>query len=330
MLSRMEVEAEHEQEALRLRIDEETAELRATMSFSRASVVASVEQERELRKARKAEAVRLRLQQEAGPSPNTELARPSCLPLSLPEPELAREDAEDSLRLLLDENRRLKDENSGLSSEVSSLRAQVEALSAAPIAAAATSSGTSSTPEEEISGAAMVSVGGGEPTSRGLDAIGDVVAGATASAEGGKEDEESGQVAGKGGLAPAGRAENVEVLALALIAPPSSPRHGERQFSPATATDRAQFWGADGAFGDDACSKTTGSTDSDREGKHEKGGRESEEEGDMRHHEKADIDRVIEEEAERVYVELRANPPPEIKALLAARQEMDKASATAR
>lgn len=45
MLSRLEDEAEREQEALRLRIDEETVELKATMTFSRASVVASVEQE---------------------------------------------------------------------------------------------------------------------------------------------------------------------------------------------------------------------------------------------------------------------------------------------
>lgn len=45
MLSRLEDEAEREQEALRLRIDEETAELKATMTFSRASAVASVEQE---------------------------------------------------------------------------------------------------------------------------------------------------------------------------------------------------------------------------------------------------------------------------------------------
>lgn len=49
MLSRLEDEAEREQEALRLRIDEETAELKATMTFSRASVVASVEQEVGLR-----------------------------------------------------------------------------------------------------------------------------------------------------------------------------------------------------------------------------------------------------------------------------------------
>lgn len=45
MLSRLEDEAEQEEEALRLRIDEETEELKATMTFSRASVVASVEQE---------------------------------------------------------------------------------------------------------------------------------------------------------------------------------------------------------------------------------------------------------------------------------------------
>ena len=45
ILSRLEDEAQREHEALRLRIDEETSELKATMTFSRASVVASVEQE---------------------------------------------------------------------------------------------------------------------------------------------------------------------------------------------------------------------------------------------------------------------------------------------
>lgn len=49
MLSRLEDEAERQQQALRLRINEETAELKATMTFSRASVVASVEQEVGLR-----------------------------------------------------------------------------------------------------------------------------------------------------------------------------------------------------------------------------------------------------------------------------------------
>ncbi len=44
MLSRLEDEAGREQEALQLRIDEETAELKATMAFSRASAVASVQE----------------------------------------------------------------------------------------------------------------------------------------------------------------------------------------------------------------------------------------------------------------------------------------------
>lgn len=45
MFDRLEEEAECEQEALRLRVAAETAALKATMTFSRASAVASVERE---------------------------------------------------------------------------------------------------------------------------------------------------------------------------------------------------------------------------------------------------------------------------------------------
>ena len=318
--------------------------------------------QRELRKAREAEVVRLRFQQQVGASPHTELVSPSCLPLALPEPELAREDAEDSLRRLLEENKRLKDENTGLASEVSSLRAQVEEISAAPATVAAAASTTTTTtfsgthsraradamalvapsnpgspadgqrsatpsPEDEISGI-VVSGRGEGPTGLGLDAVG-VVAVTTDSEQGGQEDGKGRTAAAIDVPAPLG-AENLEVLEMALVAPLSpSPRHGQGRLSPATATGRAQFWGADGACGDDAGSKSASSADGGGGGLHEQGDRGGEAE-EMRHREKAEIQRVIEQEAERVYRELRANPPPEIKALLAAREEMDEVSAAAR
>lgn len=45
MLDRLEEEARREQDAIRRRIDAESAEVKATMAFSRASAVKSVEQE---------------------------------------------------------------------------------------------------------------------------------------------------------------------------------------------------------------------------------------------------------------------------------------------
>lgn len=279
---------------------------------------------------------------------------PSCLPLSLPEPELAREDAEDGVRRLLEENRRLKDENGGLGSAVSLLRARVEKLSVAAAAfggtisepcAAAMAIAASSTPgspadgqrpatpspEEEISGTVL---GGGKPTGLSFDAVGAAVIATTASAERRAErqeeeedkEEEDGDVAATDGPSPTG-AGRLEVLELAVVAPSSSsaPTFGERRLSPTTARF---FGGAGGTFGADACSKSAGSTDGGRGVEHGEEDRGGEEE--TRRREKAEIQRVIEEEAERVYLELRANPPPEIKALLAARQEMDEISAVAR
>lgn len=309
----------------------------------------------ELHKAREAEMVRVRCQQEIEASLNN-----AKLPLSLPEPELAREDAEDGLRRLLEENQRLKDKNGGLASDVSSLRAQVKELSGAAVAAPAFG-GTSSkpsaaaialvasrapgspadgqrpatpSPEEEISGT-VVSVGVGRATGLDLDAV-DVVAAATTTASSaevgaqlreGEEEEEGGKVAAVEGPPPVG-AENIEMLELALVAPSLSRTRGQRRLSSATATGRAQFWGADGAFGDESCSKSASRAEGSRGGELEKEEKGDEEE--TRRQEKAAIQRVIEEEAERVYLELRANPPPEIKALLAARQEMDETAAAAR
>ncbi|CAM9373009.1 unnamed protein product, partial [Scytosiphon promiscuus] len=132
MLDQLEEEARREQAALRRRIDEESAEVKATMAFSRALAVKSVEQEMEFRKARETEEARLRSQKEkreAEEVASTTAPKPanlSSLSLSLPEPELEREDAEDDRPRLVEENRRLSDDNRRLAEEASALRVQGE------------------------------------------------------------------------------------------------------------------------------------------------------------------------------------------------------------
>lgn len=109
VLDRLEEGGERQKGVLQQRIDAERAELKATMSFSRAAAVASVEQEVELREAREAKA-----------AARDEKA---SAPVECSSPELAREDG--------DTGHGLADEKARLEEEVTALRVQVERLSVA-------------------------------------------------------------------------------------------------------------------------------------------------------------------------------------------------------
>ncbi|CAM9718818.1 unnamed protein product, partial [Hapterophycus canaliculatus] len=377
MLDRLEKEAQHKQEALRRRIDEESVEVKATMTFSRASAVKSVEQEIELRKAREAEEARLRSQKEEQAavkeiSPNaTKPTKQRSLSLSLPEPELEREDAEDDHRRLVEENQRLNNDNKRLVEEASSLRARGEEARrlaqeeasllrakeegknerlAAEVcslreqvkgcggdsSSGSSSSGSSSSepcivaaviiagsapgspadvqqpttpsPEEEVSGVASVSSHDEE--------------GVPGSGLG--SDVSSVTKAGDGSPVPES-ADHLQLVLFETVPSPSRRRRVDAATGHALAGD-----GSGGSYSNYSSNSSNRSSRDDSFGSGREGCRREREEDRSPRRERAELERWIEIEAERVYTELRANPPPSIKALLAAREEMDGLAAEAR
>ncbi|CAM9144030.1 unnamed protein product [Pylaiella littoralis] len=409
MFDRLEDEAECEQEALRLRVAAETAALKATMTFSRASAVASVEREMELSKAREAEEARLRFEQEAQASfPNAKpLTSPSCLSLSLPEPEpeLARQDAEDDrarLLVVIEENRRLGDENRCLAEEASLLRTQREEdnrrlaskmtalrvkreasrrlasdacalrgqageMSASAAAAAAAAAA------EEVSKAAAA--GGSSSSSSSSGGVGSVRPCAVSSSgpgcpadgqrpaspnpeeegimvvSGGGGISGSGMDGGSGGGNGGGRVVAISCTGQGVkgaeegsatddglaAAPAEGADHIERAMvAPRPAllpTRRRRLSAAPGNALPPGCSVGDSSSSRGRSRRGEGGGigHEKEKKGAVGRKTRRDIQRaMIEKEAEQVYLELKANPPPEIRALLAARTQMEKVAAAAR
>ncbi|CAM9902248.1 unnamed protein product [Ectocarpus sp. 8 AP-2014] len=365
VLDRLEDEAEREQEALRLRIDAERSEVKATMTFSRASAIKSVEQQMELSKAREAEGAWLRAQQESAASV-AKAPSPSGLSLTLPEPEPTREDlVGDGGRLLREENRRLAQENERLVEEASLLRSEAEEarrLAGEPSALHAKED-VGSTAAEAYSLRGDMSVAGassgGECNSGPRVGAARAVAGGVPAspAEGQRPTTEFSGVMlpsevrdlgsnGVVGAAAVGAVQEPPASANCGLAAASAGRLGLMSIEPgpSPAWPRRSSATGDSALSDNIVSVSNSSSNNsrgERDSRSEGGERQWEEEEEEEEEEeddeeekeskrKGELQRAIEEEAERVYLELRANPPPAIRALLEARGEMDKLVAEAR
>ncbi|CAM9462141.1 unnamed protein product [Ectocarpus sp. 13 AM-2016] len=359
VLDRLEDEAGREQEALRLRIDTERSEVKATMTFSRASAIKSVEQQMELSKAREAEGAWLRAQQESAASA-AKAPSPSGLSLTLPEPEPTRADlVGDGGRLLCEENRRLAQENERLVEEASLLRSEAEEATrlAEELSALRAKEEEGSTAAEACSLRGDISVaaasGGGECDSGPRVGAARAAAGGAPSslAEGQRPTTEVSGVMLPSGVLDSGSNGVVGAAAVwAVQEPPASANCGLAAASfgrlglmsiepgPSPAWPRRSSATGGSALSDNIVSVSNSSSNNsrgERDSRSEGGERqwEEEEEDDEEEQEsrrKGELQRAIEEEAERVYLELRANPPPAIRALLAARGEMDKLAAEAR
>ncbi|CAM9415072.1 unnamed protein product [Ectocarpus sp. 6 AP-2014] len=362
VLGRLEDEAEREQEALRLRIDAERSEVKATMTFSRASAIKSVEQQMELSKAREAEGAWLRAQQESAASV-AKAPSPSGLSLTLPEPEPTREDfVGDGGRLLREENRRLAQENERLVEEASLLRSDAEEARrlAGELSALRAKEDVGSAAAETCFLRGGMSVagasGGGECTSEPCVGAARAVAGGvpTSPAEGERPAAEVSGVMLPREVRDSGSNGVVGAAAVGAVQePPASANYGLAAASagrlglmsiepgPSPAWPRRSSATGGSALSDNIVSVSNSSSNNsrgERDSRSEGGERqweeeEEEEEDDEEEKEsrrKGELQRAIEEEAERVYLELRANPPPAIRALLEARGEMDKLVAEAR
>ncbi|CAN0515661.1 unnamed protein product, partial [Ectocarpus sp. 12 AP-2014] len=358
VLDRLEDEAEREQEALRLRIDAERSEVKATMTFSRASAIKSVEQQMELSKAREAEGVWLRAQQESAASA-AKAPSPSGLSLTLPEPEPTRAHlVGDGGRLLCEENRRLAQENERLVEEASLLRSEAEEAKrlAEELSALHAKEEEGSTAVEACSLRGDMSVagasGGGECNSGPRVGAARAVAGGVPAspAEGQRPTTEVSGVMLPSGVRDSGSNGVVGAAAVwAVQEPPTSANCGLAAASfgrlglmsiepgPSPAWPRRSSATGGSALSDNIVSVSNSSSNNsrgERDSRSEGGERQWEEEEDDEEEQesrrKGELQRAIEEEAERVYLELRANPPPAIRALLAARGEMDKLAAEAR
>lgn len=313
----------------------------------------------ELSKAREAEGAWLRAQQESAASA-AKAPSPSGLSLTLPEPEPTREDlVGDGGRLLREENRRLAQENERLVEEASLLRSEAEEarrlaeeLSAlrAKEEEGSTAAGACSLPGDmSVAGAS----GGGECNSGPrVGAARAVGGGVPASpAEGQRPTTEVSGVMlpsevrdsgsnGVVGAAAVGAVQEPPASASCGLAAASAGRLGLMSIEPGPSPAWPRRSSATGgsALSDNIVSVSNSSSNNsrgERDSRSEGGERqwEEEEEDDEEEKEsrrKGELQRAIEEEAERVYLELRANPPPAIRALLAARGEMDKLVAEAR
>ncbi|CAM9903961.1 unnamed protein product [Ectocarpus fasciculatus] len=310
----------------------------------------------ELSKAREAEGAWLRAQQESAASA-AKAPSPSGLSLTLPEPEPTREAlVGDGGRLLREENRRLAEENGRLVEEASLLRSEAEEAKrrAEELSALRAQEEEGRTAVEACSLRGDMSIarasGGGGDCSSGP------CVGATSAVAGGVP--VSGVMlpskvpdSGLNGVVVVAAAEagqgypalaNVGLAAAAVAADGTAGagRLGLMSIEPgpSPAWPRRSSAGGDSALSDNIVSISNSSSNNSRGGERDsrsEGGErqweeeeDDEEEKDSRR--KAELQRAIEEEAERVYLELRANPPPAIRALLAARGEMDELVAEAR